>query len=189
MPDQLHLFAEESEPQGFRLIPDFIGVQEEHALVGHLQKLPLAPFQFGAFEGKRRVASFGWRYDYSLQKLEQANGAPKWLLPLAHRVEEHFHLPHGAIRQFLCTEYDEGTGIGWHRDKPHFDEIFGLSLASPCTLRFRRKVRTSWQRLNFETPPRSLYRMSGASRHLWEHSIAPVHDRRYSITFRTMQSA
>jgi hypothetical protein len=36
----------------------------------------LQPFQFGAFEGKRRVASFGWRYDYSQQKLQQAEALP-----------------------------------------------------------------------------------------------------------------
>lgn len=111
---------------------------------------------------------------------------PEWLLPFAHRIEEHFQLPNGAIRQFLCTEYEEGTGIGWHRDKPYFDEIFGLSLASACTFRFRRKIKTRWQRVSFEAEPRSLYRMSGASRHAWEHSIPPVLKRRYSITFRTM---
>jgi hypothetical protein len=27
---------------------------------------------------------------------------------------------------------------GWHRDKPHFDGIFGLSLGSACKFRFRR---------------------------------------------------
>jgi hypothetical protein len=27
-------------------------------------------------------------------------------------------------------EYDIGVGIGWHRDQPHFDRIFGLSLES-----------------------------------------------------------
>jgi hypothetical protein len=34
--------------------------------------LPLAPFQFGAFEGKRRVASFGLRYDYGVRRLHEA---------------------------------------------------------------------------------------------------------------------
>lgn len=188
MTDQLQLFDEETEPHGFRLMPAFVSAQEEGTLIERIRELPLAPFQFGPFEGKRRVASFGWRYDYSLQRLEETAGAPDWLLPVAQRIEEQFQLPNGAIRQFLCTEYDQGTGIGWHRDKPHFDEIFGLSLSSACTFRFRRKVKTAWQRLSFDTPPRSLYRMTGNSRHLWEHSIPPVPARRYSITFRTMAS-
>lgn len=76
MPDQLQLFAEEDEPHGFRLIPAFVNAQEEDALIEHIRELPLAPFQFGAFEGKRRVASFGLRYDYSLQRLEETVGPP-----------------------------------------------------------------------------------------------------------------
>jgi alkylated DNA repair dioxygenase AlkB len=39
------------------------------------------------------------------------------------------------------------------------------------------------------TEPRSLYVMTGASRHVWEHSIPPVETPRYSITFRTMAQA
>jgi hypothetical protein len=31
--------------------------------------------------------------------------------------------------------------------------------------------------------------MTGASRHVWEHSILPVETPRYSITFRTMAQA
>jgi hypothetical protein len=42
--------------------------------------LPLQPFQFGAFEGKRRVASFGFRHDYALQLLQPADPIPGWLL-------------------------------------------------------------------------------------------------------------
>ena len=34
--------------------------------------------------------------------------------------------------------------------------------------------------------PRSLYMMSGESRHVWEHSIPAVEAPRYSITFRTL---
>jgi len=34
-------------------------------LIERIRGLPLVPFQFGAFEGKRRVASFGFKYDYA----------------------------------------------------------------------------------------------------------------------------
>lgn len=187
MPNQLSLFAEHiKEPDGFRLAPAFISADEERVLIARVSELSLTPFQFGAFEGRRRVASFGWRYDYSLQKLEQGDRVPDWLIPFARRIEMSFHLPENALQQILCTEYDEGVGIGWHRDKPHFGEIFGLSLASACRFRFRRKVNVLWQRLTFDIQPRSLYRMSGQARHLWEHSIPPVAAQRWSITFRTM---
>lgn len=187
MPQQLSLLIDdEAQPAGFSLKSDFINAGEERTLVARIAELSLTPFQFGAFEGKRRVASFGWRYDYSTQKLQQASPPPAWLSPFIHRVEGFFGLPERTVQQVLFTEYDEGAGIGWHRDKPHFNDVYGLSLAAACRFRFRRKVDDTWQRLTFDIEPRSLYKMSGESRHLWEHSISPVATRRYSVTFRTM---
>lgn len=189
MSSQLSLFVDKTaQPAGFSFQPDFVSAEEERKLVERIGELPLVPFQFGAFEGKRRVASFGWRFDYAIQKLRRASPVPDWLIPFARRVEIFFRLPDGAIQQVLCTEYDEGAGIGWHRDKPHFDEVFGLSLASACKFRFRRKTNEAWERITFDVEPRSLYGMSGESRHVWEHSISPVAARRYSVTFRTMAS-
>lgn len=187
MSGQLTLFASaEAEPQGLRYQPEFVSRDEEAELVARIRALPLAPFQFGAFEGKRRVLSFGWRYDYSEQKLKPSDDLPGWLNPLISRVEQFAGLPATSVRQILCTEYDEGVGIGWHRDKPHFDQVFGLSLASACRFRFRRKAGSKWQRFTLEAAPRSLYVMAGDARHVWEHSIPPVEQARYSITFRTM---
>jgi alkylated DNA repair dioxygenase AlkB len=176
------------EPQGLRYQRDFISRGEQTDLISRIQALPLAPFQFGAFEGKRRVASFGWRYDYSNHRLEQADELPAWLSPMIARIEAFGDLRQGAVRQILCTEYAEGAGIGWHRDKPHFDEVFGLSLGSACTFRFRRKAAGKWERFSFQVEPRSLYMMSGEARHLWQHSIPPVETPRYSVTFRTMDN-
>jgi alkylated DNA repair dioxygenase AlkB len=64
-----------------------------------------------------------------------------------------------------------------------------LSLASARKLRFRRKIGNKWERFTLNAQPRSLYLMTGASRHIWEHSIPPVETPRYSITFRTMAQA
>jgi alkylated DNA repair dioxygenase AlkB len=173
-------------PEGLRYQLDFISEHDERDLVEQIQSLPLEPFQFGAFEGKRRVASFGWRYDYSLQKLQEAEPMPDWIAPVIARVETFGGLPAGAIRQVLFTEYDVGVGIGWHRDKPHFDEVLGLSMVSACRFRFRRKAEGGWQRYTLDAQPRSLYLMAGEARHVWEHSIPPVEQVRYSVTFRSM---
>ena len=102
------------------------------------------------------------------------------------KVQAFAGLPAASIRQVLFTQYEQGTGIGWHREKPHFDQVFGLSLASACKFRFRRKTGRTWQRFTLEAEPRSLYMMAGESRSIWEHSIPPVDSPRYSITFRTM---
>jgi alkylated DNA repair dioxygenase AlkB len=184
--EQLALFSQgTTSPEGLQYVADFISPAVERELIDHVSALPLQPFQFGAFEGKRRVASFGFRYDYSLQRLQPAEPIPAWLGPLIEQVEA-FGGSSTRVGQVLCTEYDVGVGIGWHRDKPNFDRIFGLSLGTPCKLRFRRSVGEKWQRYTLEAGPRSLYMLSGESRRIWEHSIPAVEARRYSITFRTM---
>jgi alkylated DNA repair dioxygenase AlkB len=186
---QLALFPDQSAgPAGLRYQPEFVSEAAERELVSRVSKLPLQPFQFGAYEGKRRVASFGFRYDYGLRKLQDADPIPAWLASIIGSVETFGDLPAGSVRQILCTEYDAGVGIGWHRDKPHFDKIFGLSLGAPCKFRFRRAAGDKWQRFTLSAEPRSLYMMSGESRQAWEHSIPGVEQRRYSITFRTMRA-
>jgi alkylated DNA repair dioxygenase AlkB len=172
-------------PEGLHYVSDFISADVEQELIARIRTLPLQPFQFGQFEGKRRVASFGYRYNYSLRRLEQAAPIPSWLAAIIAEVEA-FGGPATEIGQVLCTEYDVGVGIGWHRDKPHFDGIFGLSLGSPCKFRFRKSDGSAWERFTLDAEPRSLYLLSGASRRIWEHSIPAVEAARYSITFRTM---
>jgi hypothetical protein len=54
-----------------------------------------APFQFGIYEGKRRVVFFGSRYDFTHQRLEAAEELPAWLVSLAgHELVSR----HGAHR-------------------------------------------------------------------------------------------
>jgi len=185
---QLALFGGgEDGPAGLRYTDDFINAAIEQDLIDRIAALPLRRFQFGAFEGNRRVASFGYRYDYALQRLAEAEPIPDWVTPVARRVEAWAGLPEASVRQVLCTEYEVSVGIGWHRDKPHFDKVFGLSLGSPCKFRFRRRSGDRWERHTLEALPRSLYMMDGEARSVWEHSIPPVEARRYSITFRTVK--
>ena len=42
---------------------------------------------------------------------------PEWLV-LSSRRSKIFGGRVRLIGQILCTEYDIGVGIGWHRDKP-----------------------------------------------------------------------
>jgi alkylated DNA repair dioxygenase AlkB len=185
---QLALFPDQSAgPAGLRYQPEFVSKATESELIARISQLPLQPFQFGAFEGKRRIASFGFRYDYALHRLAEADPIPAWLASVARSVESFGDMPAGHVRQILCTEYDVGVGIGWHRDKPHFDRIFGLSLGASCKFRFRRAAAEKWERFTLPAEPRSLYMMEGESRQVWEHSIPAVEQRRYSITFRTMK--
>ncbi len=185
---QLALFEDQAVgPAGLRYQPEFISTADEQKLIAGIAALPLQPFQFGAFEGHRRVKSFGFRYDYTLQKMMPSEPIPEWLARTARDVEQFGELPPGSVRQVLCTEYDVGVGIGWHRDKPHYDKVFGISLGSACRFRFRRREGDKWERFALQAEPRSIYLMDGEARQVWEHSIPPVEAQRYSITFRTMR--
>src|SRR5262249_45010813 len=147
LPSQPRMFAHENAPpHGLPYRPGFVMAQEEATLIGHMRVVRLALFQFGIYEGKRRVVFFGPRYGFTRHRLEAAEELPAWLVPLVGRVERFAALPSGSIKHALCTEYDVGAGIGWHRDKKHFDQGFGLSLASACKFRFRRKAGNKWER-------------------------------------------
>jgi len=184
--EQLALFDRvHPEPEGLPYTADFVSPAIEKELILAIRTLPLQPFQFGEFEGKRRIVSFGFRCDYNLRRLKRAEPIPAWLAELVANVET-FGGPAVRIQQVLCTEYGVGVGIGWHRDKPHFDKIFGLSLGSACKFRFRKRAGKTWDRFTINAEPRSLYMMTGASRKVWEHSIPAVEAPRYSITFRTL---
>jgi alkylated DNA repair dioxygenase AlkB len=89
------------------------------------------------------------------------------------------------LEQALVVRYDVGAGIGWHRDRPVFDKVIGISLQSPCVLRFRRRDGHGFRRFSLHAQPRSAYLLNGEIRHDWEHSIAPMEALRYSITFRS----
>ena len=183
---QLSLFRPSAlAPEGLQYHPEFVTPAEERELIDRLAELELEPFQFGAYEGKRRIASFGFSYDFSHQRLDAAKPLPDWLSTYISRIERT-RAPGARIAQALVTQYLPGAGIGWHRDKKQFDLIFGLSLGAACPLRLRRKAGSRWERFTLELEPRSLYVISGEARSSWEHSIPPISETRYSLTFRTL---
>jgi alkylated DNA repair dioxygenase AlkB len=186
---QSDLFGNEAAlPEGFAYRVDAIGAAEERCYADQFKLLPFAPFEFHGFLGRRRVVSFGWRYDYAGQRLREANALPDLLLPLRQRAADIAGLPAESLKQALVTEYEAGAAIGWHRDKPMFGEVVALSFLSPCRLRLRRRRPDGWERHALDVEPRSAYVLRGAVRQDWEHSIPPVDSLRYSVTFRTLRS-
>src|SRR3954468_17665488 len=171
-------------PEGFKYQPDVISIDEEQQLVREIEKLPLKEFEFHGFTGKRRVISFGWRYDFNDRELRQADDIPPFLLPLRDRAAAFAGLRAADFHHVLVTEYSPGAAIGWHKDKAMFGEVVGVSLLSPCRFRFRQQFNGKWQRAAIDLQPRSAYLLAGPARSEWEHSIPSVERLRYSITFR-----
>ena len=173
-------------PDGFRYRSALISAEEERELIEQLSRLPLKPFEFHGYLGNRKVKAFGYRYDYSRRKAEPAAGLPDFLVPLRSKVAAFAERSPEEFAQVLVSEYPPGAGIGWHRDKPQFEDVVGVSLMSPAKLRLRKKSGSGWQRRSALIEPRSAYLLSGAVRHEWEHSSPQQAARRYSITFRTL---
>jgi len=177
------------EPRGFRYQDDIFDEEEESALISSLSKLDLKPFQFHGHVGNRRVASFGLIYDYNRGSIREADAIPCFLKDLLPRVASFSTRLPDEFRQVGVNEYRAGAGIGWHKDKPQFGIIVGVSLSAAATIRFRRATGNGWQRRSHIIKPRSIYILDSDARSRWEHSIPPVDALRYSITFRTLAEA
>lgn len=186
--DQLGFFdSRPALPEGFKYERDVLTPDAEAVLIDNFRSLPFKDFEFHGFTGKRRVVSFGWRYDYTERRLREAGDIPLFLLPLRETAARFAELDANILRHVLVTEYGEGAAIGWHRDKAVFGEVIGVSLAASCVFRLRRKSGETWERVSITAEPRSMYLLSGPSRTEWEHSIPPVDALRYSVTFRALR--
>lgn len=159
---------------------------EERRLIAAIDAADLSPFRFHGWFGKRLTVSYGWGYDFDDASLAPSAPIPDWLLPLRAKAARFAQLDPDEFVQALLIRYDPGAGIGWHRDRPVFEHVLGISLGAPATMRFRRRKPGGFDRATAELAPRSIYHLTGEARHKWEHSIAPMPATRRSITFRSL---
>ena len=185
---QADLFEPPLEPPGLRFEPCLLDDAEQAEVVRILSDLPFAPFEFHGWLGARRVVSFGGRYDFGRGRLEDAPPLPVALEPLRETAAGFGGMEPDEIAQTLVTEYAPGAGIGWHRDRPQYGRVVGVSFLAPCTMRFRQKDGATWRRRSLDLPPGSAYLLDGPARWEWEHSITPMSQLRYSLTFRTLRN-
>jgi alkylated DNA repair dioxygenase AlkB len=186
---QAELFENKAKlPPGFRYQPELISPAEERRLVDRFGKLQFKPFEFQGFLGKRRIVSFGWRYDFNGGGLQETDDLPDFLLSAQKKAAAFAGLKPSDLQQVLLTEYRPGAAIGWHKDRSVFGDVVGISLLSACNFRLRRKIGATWERASIVLAPRSAYLLQGAVRTEWEHSIPGVTELRYSITFRNFRA-
>lgn len=179
---QIDLFGHETlRPpvmEGFDYWADVLSAPEQAGLVAALQTLAFKPYEHMGYSGHRRIAAFDREGD--------GGGWPVFLSTLVARLADRLDLDGAAFVQVLLNEYAPGAGIGWHRDRPVYGEILGLSLLAPCVMRLRRRQGAGFLRRNAALESGSVYRLSGEARAAWEHSITPMTALRYSVTFRTL---
>lgn len=175
-------------PGGLSHVDNLIDGRQEAALIDAIATVDLEPFRFQGWTGKRLTTSFGWHYDFDNARFAEAAAIPAWLLDLRCAGAKFAMLDPDALVQVLVTRYDPGAGIGWHRDRPVFEHVVGISLGAPAILRLRRRVVGRFERHILPLTPRSAYHLSGEARYDWEHSIVPIEATRWSITFRSVSA-
>ena len=185
MLSMLDLFNTQVLP-GLSATSDLVTDAEERALITAINATSLTPFRFQGWEGKRLTVSFGWSYDFDTHKAARAEPMPGWLLPMRTRMAAFAGVDPALLIQALLIRYDPGAGIGWHRDRPIYEHVVGLSLGTPTEMRFRRRrPGGGFDRATLPLDPRAAYHLVDEARHDWEHSIAEVVRPRWSITFRS----
>jgi len=172
---------------GLRHWPEVVSREQEADLIARIDACDLQPFRFQGWLGKRLTRSFGWNYDFDEGRFEKAAPMPDWLEQVRDIVAASAALAADELQQALLIRYDPGAGIGWHRDRPMFEHVVGLSLGNPAVLRFRRPRDRGFDRFALDAVPRGAYHLSGEARYDWEHSITEMTVPRWSITFRTFR--
>jgi alkylated DNA repair protein (DNA oxidative demethylase) len=185
IPGQPDLF-DEPPLAGLHQAGAFVTPGEEQMLIASINAAELSPFRFHGWLGKRLTSSYGWRYNFDDASFTPAEAIPDWLLPLRAKAAQFACLQPGELVQALLIRYDPGAGIGWHRDRPVFEHVLGISLGTPATMRFRKRKPGGFDRASVPLAPRSIYHLTGEARHEWEHSIAAMEVTRWSITFRSL---
>jgi alkylated DNA repair dioxygenase AlkB len=182
--------AADSLVPGYVYAPEFLLDKEEAALIEKIQTLTLQEAEYKQFRARRRIKSYGGRYDYGANRLLEAEPIAAFLHPLRERVADWAGRSAEHFTHALVAEYAPGTQLGWHRDVPDFELVVGISLGSACRMRFRRYPPRPRQRsIAAELAPRSIYRLEGEARWDWQHRIPPTPGLRYSITFRTLRGS
>ena len=179
---------------GLKFIEGFLTLEEEDACV---QRVDAAIDQWRD-DLSRRVQHYGWRYDYKARAITpdmHIGALPDWLSRLAHKLYNETGLFDKVPEQVIVNEYLPGQGIATHIDHPGFGPtVCTISLLDDWEMDFSE----DWK----DKSPALLRRgscvlLTGASRSVWQHGIAPRKTeslesgrrnrrRRLSLTFRTV---
>jgi alkylated DNA repair dioxygenase AlkB len=175
-------------PEGLVCAKDFITPGEEADLLATFNGLAFAEARYKDWTARRRVVSYGSRYDFGENTLQEAPPMPEFLHPLRQRAADWVGIAAEDFGDALIAEYRAGTQLGWHRDVPQFERVIGISLAGRCRMRFRPYPPGDDRRdgvFDLTLEPRSAYVLQREIRWRWQHMIPPTPELRYSITFRT----
>lgn len=156
----------------------------------------------------RRLQMFGVHHDeqYRVRAKAPVTPLPAFAGPLVERISAlvYQHFPDHAhymcklgvprVTEVFINEYDAGSSLQFHTDHTltYEDMIVGVSLCSPCTLRFQHISSSSGEEHAVFLPGNSAYFMTGESRSDFKHGMHEgdcCGSRRVSLTFRVVRES
>ena len=173
--------------EGLEYRPEFLTDDEERSVLAALEEMPFREITMRGQTARRTVRHFGLNYDYDTFKVTPGEPLPDPLEWVRERAADVVGAAPDELAQTLVTRYPPGAPIGWHRDAPMFGKVIGISLGAASRMRFQRGKGAEREVEELVLEPRSLYVLDGPARQDWQHSIPPVKELRYSITFRTLR--
>ena len=176
-------------PDGLTYVPEVVSTAEEASLLETVRELDFSEVRMHGQAARRVVRHYGTSYDFDSGAVAPGEPLPDWLDGLRALAARLLDRDPERLEEALVTRYPPGATIGWHRDAPAFGTVVGISLGTPCLLRFQRGRGAQRRVFEQRVEPRSAYVLAGKARTSWQHSIPPVPEERYSVTFRTLRTA
>lgn len=177
----------DAPPAGFQYRAEFLTPAEETTLLAALRSSSFTEVRMRGRLARRRTIHFGWLYGYESSRITPGPPIPDFFGPIRERAAALAGIAPSELVEALVNEYPPGAGIGWHVDAPQFGVVIGVSLLTPCRLRFQRASEDARDTRAAWLAPRSCYVLDGEARWRWRHMIPPQHALRYSITFRSLR--
>jgi DNA oxidative demethylase len=175
-------------PEGLVYEAEFVDEDEQQELLAEISSLEFDEIRMHGQVARRSAKHYGISYDYDNPSASKpGEPVPEWLRPLRNRIAALAGVEGDELVEALVQHYPPGAPIGWHRDAPKFGLVAGVSLASSARMRFQRGKGEAREVAEVMLAPGSAYVLKGKARWSWQHSIPPVKEDRYSVTFRTLR--
>ncbi|MEO8307641.1 MAG: hypothetical protein ABI616_06330 [Pseudomonadota bacterium] len=91
---------------------EFITPDEERELIDAIGTLPFHEAAYKEWSARRRVVSYGGRYDFTRNELQATEPIPLFLHPLRQRIAVWTGIAPTQFTHALINEYRPGTPLG-----------------------------------------------------------------------------
>eukprot|EP01130_Rhizamoeba_saxonica_P014080 TRINITY_DN6099_c0_g1_i2.p1 TRINITY_DN6099_c0_g1~~TRINITY_DN6099_c0_g1_i2.p1 ORF type:complete len:477 (+),score=80.74 TRINITY_DN6099_c0_g1_i2:529-1959(+) len=179
--------------EGLYYIENFISEVEEQEILNEIECNPWDRLS------RRSVQHYGFEYNYSTNKVDAhipLGIIPEWIKMCIERMDPISFIPN-TPDQVTVNRYPPGAGIPPHVDTHSVfeDGILSLSLQNGITMDLKHN---DGRKREIYLKPRSLLILTGESRYVWSHGIAPrksdivnneklKRGTRTSLSFRTIR--